>query len=159
MLPTDKIYGEWPLSGEIDIAEAINSNTLSEGNKIHGTIHFGAAWPNNTSTGTSFTPTTNVWEEFHNYSIEWQEGTIRWYVDDVLYYTRTDKDWFTAGSNGDFAPFDQRFHMLLNLAVGGNWPKAPDSTTIFPQEMTVDYVHVYSCSADPVKGKGCSPSN
>jgi beta-glucanase (GH16 family) len=65
---------------------------------------------------------------------------MRWYVDDHLYQTQT--NWHTR--TGAFpAPFDQRFHLILNLAVGGNWPGNPDATTVFPQTMTVDYVRVY----------------
>ena len=153
MLPTDAIYGGWPSSGEIDIMEAVNSGGIQYGNKVHGTLHYGTPW---TYEGISYTPATNVWDEFHTYAIEWEAGTIRWYVDDIHYMTQTAKAWFTNGSVVDNAPFDQKFHLLLNLAVGGKWPGSPDLNTLFPQEMTVDYVRVYNCNVDTVTGLGCA---
>ena len=78
--------------------------------------------------------------EFHTFALEWEETEMRWYVDDVKYQTQT--VWHTK--NYDYpAPFDQKFHMILNVAVGGNWPGSPDETTTFPQKMEVDYVRVY----------------
>ncbi len=79
-------------------------------------------------------------DDFHTFAIEWEKGVFRWYVDGLLYQTQT--KWKTTG--GEYpAPFDQSFHLLLNLAVGGGWPGPPDAATIFPQKMTVDYVRVY----------------
>ena len=77
---------------------------------------------------------------------------MRWFVDDELYQTQT--DWFSAAA--DFpAPFNERFHIILNVAVGGSWPGPPDGTTTFPQELLVDYVRVFECAADPETGHGC----
>lgn len=137
MLPTDNTYGGWAASGEIDIMELVGH----EPNKVHGTLHFGGAWPNNASANAFHTlPTGRFADDFHVFRIEWKPGEIRWYMDDVLYHTRT--QWWS--SNGPFpAPFDKRFHLLLNVAVGGNWPGSPDATTTFPQRMEVDYVRVY----------------
>lgn len=156
MLPTEWKYGGWPLSGEIDIMEAVNSDTAAYGNKVHGTLHYGDVWPNNKYEGTFYIPPKNVWEEYHTYAIEWEEGEIRWYVDNKHFQTENKKGWFTKGSTNENAPFDQKFHMLLNLAVGGNWPGNPDGTTTMPQEMTVDFVKVYRCPANPTTGKGCA---
>jgi len=83
-------------------------------------------------------------------------GQIRWFVDDVRYATQT--SWYSEGHPFP-APFDQRFHLLLNVAVGGNWPGPPNDQTTFPQEMVVDYVRVYECSLDPVTGRGCGRSD
>jgi beta-glucanase (GH16 family) len=154
MLPSDSIYGGWAQSGEIDIMEAVN---LNEGaNIVHGTLHFGGAWPANKKNGTSYEPATNVWENFHTYAIEWEEGEIRWFVDDQHFATQN--AW--SSDENDFpAPFDQEFHLLLNVAVGGNWPGAPDATTVMPQEMVVDFVRVYRCTADAVTGRGCGTSD
>lgn len=137
MLPTDNAYGGWAASGEIDIMELVGH----EPNRVHGTLHFGGSWPNNTSANASHTlPTGRFADDFHVFRIEWQPDEIRWYMDDVLYHTRM--QWWS--SNGPFpAPFDKRFHLLLNVAVGGNWPGNPDATTTFPQRMEVDYVRVY----------------
>jgi hypothetical protein len=69
---------------------------------------------------------------------------MRWYVDGNLYSTKVNTQWWcdTAAWN-DLAPFDQDFHFILNIAIGGVWPGAPDASTVFPQEMLVDYVRVY----------------
>lgn len=139
MLPTDDIYGGWAASGEIDLMEAVNLNS-GGGNEAHGTLHYGGEWPNNTYSGQAFTPSSSVVHEFHDYAIEWEPGEIRWYVDGIHYQTLT--EWWTA--NGDYpAPFDQRFHLILNVAVGGDWPGSPDASTVLPQTMEVDYVRVY----------------
>jgi len=154
MLPTDSVYGGWAASGEIDIMEAVNLGP--DDNVVYGTLHYGGAWPDNTSSGSSTTPSGNAWESFHVYAIEWEQGEIRWFVDDRHYLTQT--NWRSDG--GEYpAPFDQRFHLLLNVAVGGNWPGPPDATTTFPQEMVVDYVRVYECAADPDQGHGCGTAD
>lgn len=165
MLPTEWKYGGWPMSGEIDIFEAVNSNTPGFANDVHGTLHYGRVWPNNVYTGTKYAPPTNIWDEFHNFSVEWEDGEIRWYVDNVHFATQTKDGWFNhywAGQTEGYkigegsAPFDQLFHMILNVAVGGNWPGNPNEQTTFPQKMEVEYVRVYECSKDKVTGKGCA---
>ncbi len=138
MLPTDLQYGGWPKSGEIDIMEYLGHDTKT----VYGTLHYGNDYPINTHSGTHFTISSgdDFYDDFHIFTIEWEETEIRWYVDGVLYQTQT--QWFTP--NSDYpAPFDRRFHLLLNVAVGGNWPGYPDGTTQFPQRMYVDYVRVY----------------
>jgi beta-glucanase (GH16 family) len=149
MLPTDEVYGGWALSGEIDIMEAVN---LNPDNEVHGTLHFGGAWPENTSQGTSTTPSSPAWETSHLYAVEWEEGEIRWFVDDEHYATQT--EWHTQAAAFP-APFNQDFHIVLNLAIGGNWPGPPDASTTFPQSLIVDYVRVYACSLDVDTGHGC----
>jgi beta-glucanase (GH16 family) len=74
------------------------------------------------------------------FRLDWEPAAMRWYVDDRLFQTQTN---WTSGTNAFPAPFNQRFHLLLNLAVGGNWPGHPDATTSFPQSLAVDYVRVY----------------
>ncbi len=150
MLPTDNLYGGWAASGEIDVMEAVNLSATN--NVIYGTLHYGGEWPDNVSSGNETVPPRSVSDTFFTYRIEWEEGEIRWYVDDALYGTQT--DWTTAGAPFP-APFDQRFHWILNVAVGGDWPGPPDGDTVFPQEMVVDYVRVYRCAADPETGHGC----
>ena len=140
LLPQENAYGGWAASGEIDIMEAVNLGG-SGGNAVHGTIHYGGAWPDNRSSGNRHVVESSVTEEFHVYALEWDERKLRWYVDDTLYATQT--NWFTGAA--DFpAPFDQTFYIVLNVAVGGRFPGPPDSTTDFPVTMEVDYVRVYS---------------
>jgi len=142
MLPTDNEYGGWAASGEIDIMELVGHEPAT----IHGTLHYGGAWPHNTSSGSSFTlPSGDFSQDFHIFALEWEPGEFRWYVDGFRYRTQT--QWHIQGH--DFpAPFDKRFHLLINLAVGGNWPGNPDATTEFPQELVIDYVRVYQRTAE-----------
>ncbi len=166
MLPTDNEYGGWPLSGEIDIMEAVNLGTQSDEEnakageqerRVHGTLHFGKRSPHNTYSGESYKlpGLASPADDFNTYSIEWEAGEIRWYVNGVHFATRTSKDWFTDAAQimpgiSEHAPFDQRFHLLLNLAVGGNWAGKVNNTGIdvnaYPQQMLVDYVRVYQKS-------------
>ncbi|TFD99713.1 carbohydrate binding domain-containing protein [Jeotgalibacillus salarius] len=143
MLPEEDRYGGWAASGEIDILEA-------QGSQPHhaiGTIHYGETWPNNKYTGAEYTfPDGSTIADEHVYSVEWEPGEIRWYVDGVL--TQTQNNWYSkeqnAAANHTYpAPFDQPFHMLLNLAIGGNFDGDPTEDTMFPQSMNVDYVRVY----------------
>ncbi len=140
LLPQDSPYGGWAASGEIDIMEAVNLGGAG-GNTVHGTIHYGAEWPGNQYSGEAYLVPTNARDDFHTYAIEWDNGEIRWYVDDVMYAMRN--SWSSTG--GPFpAPFDQPFYIIFNVAVGGNWPGAPDASTAFPVTMEVDWVRVYA---------------
>lgn len=140
LLPQDDAYGDWASSGEIDVAEAVNLGAFG-GNTVHGTIHYGDAWPNNQSSGSEYPVASDATTEFHDYALEWDATEMRWYVDDVMYAMQN--TWSTAAAPFP-APFDQPFYVLLNVAVGGNWPGAPDASTMFPVTMEVDYVRVYS---------------
>jgi beta-glucanase (GH16 family) len=138
MMPTDNVYGGWAASGEIDIMEYLGQKP----HEVFGTLHYGAAWPKNVHTGQTFTaPNGRRFDEgFHVFALEWEEGEMRWYVDGEHYQTQT--KWHTDSAPFP-APFDQRFHLIMNVAVGGNLPGAPDDQTTFPQAMLVDYVRVY----------------
>jgi beta-glucanase (GH16 family) len=139
MLPTGSPYGGWAASGEIDIME---STGLAD--RMHGTIHHGGQWPSNTSNGGSIQTGLDYSADFHTFAIEWDPAQIRWYLDGVQYYSVNASTWFssTAPTN-DRAPFDSTFHLLLNVAVGGNWPGNPNASSVFPQTMEVDWVRVY----------------
>ena len=126
MMPTDSYYGGWPLSGEIDIMELLGQ----EANKIYGTLHFGD--PQKVRQGSYVLPDGYFCGAFHVFAIQWDSTSISWFVDSTMYY----KTYITK-------PFDKRFYLILNVAVGGNWPGSPDYTTYFPQKMFVDYVRVY----------------
>lgn len=137
MLPTDNIYGTWAASGEIDIMELKGE----EPGTVYGTLHYGGEWPHQKHSGDSFSLRSgSFWDDFHIFEVRWREGRIEWWIDGVHYQTQT--NWITSG--GEFpAPFDQRFHLILNVAVGGNFVESPMNTQ-FPRQMLVDYVEVYS---------------
>jgi beta-glucanase (GH16 family) len=135
MLPTENVYGGWPKSGEIDIMEYLGQ----EPNKVLGTIHFGPAWPGNKYLSTDYySKGENFAEAFHTFTIEWEPENLKWFVDGEQYATQTKAD--VAPENW---PFDQDFHFLINLAVGGNLPGPVGEEVNFPATMEVDYVRVY----------------
>ncbi len=140
LLPQDSVYGTWAASGEIDVMEAVNLGG-SGGNSVVGTLHYGGEWPSNVFTGDQYTVPGSATDEFHTYALEWDVDEIRWYVDGVLYGMQN--TWFSSAAAFP-APFDQRFYILFNVAVGGNFPGAPNGSTVFPVTMEVDYVRVYS---------------
>lgn len=170
MLPTNSPYGPWPVGGEIDIVEAVNlhGNNASQAATVYGTLHYGRQPPGNKHSGFSHNlpDGANPADDFHVYALEWEKGEMRWFVDDVHYATQTQEVWFTEfpGPDGKLmrgaedAPFDQPFHLILNVAVGGNWPGPPDQDTTFPVQMEVDYMRVYRCAASPADGIGCGTS-
>ncbi|KAI7261476.1 hypothetical protein KC345_g9732 [Hortaea werneckii] len=143
MLPEDYVYGNWAASGELDIMEGWGSRP----NVVAGTIHYGSQWPDNVYSGKEYVlPGNSTIEDFHTYSIEWEPGEIRWYVDGVLFSTKN--DWYSQSSgqpaiNAYPAPFNQKFHLLMNLAVGGNFDGDPTDATVFPKSMEIDYVRIY----------------
>ena len=145
MMPASDTYGGWAASGEIDIMEARGQQP----DRVNGAIHYGDSWPNNTwSESTRVLPAGQTISSFHTYALEWDTAAtpaIRWYVDDVLYATKT--LWWSSGAAYP-APFDKPFYMLLNLAVGGNYVGSPNASTPFPATMQVDYVRV-STAAPP----------
>jgi beta-glucanase (GH16 family) len=178
MLPTDSPYGTWASSGEIDIMEAVNLKVVTNGSapeaKVHGTLHYGRNWPGNVSASADYLLPNNASpvDDFHTYAVEWEEGEIRWYVDDVHFATQRDTGWYSQYMQDDNlkdapvgAPFDRhsKFHLLLNLAVGGNWAGNVNNTgideSVFPQKLLVDFVRVYECSESAVTGKGCATIN
>ena len=144
MMPKDEsFYGQWPKCGEIDIMEVLG-NDLETG---YCTIHYGE--PHAEQQGTYKFEADNLASEFHDYSVEWEPGEMRFYIDENLVLTCN--DWFTAVEGEDDkpypAPFNQPFFVQMNLAVGGNWPGDPDETTDFENaEFVIDYVRVYQKS-------------
>ncbi len=154
----------------------------------HGTLHYGREWPNNSYSGKEYLlpDGQNPADDFHTYAIEWQEGEIRWYVDGYLFATQrkstvrynskgeavglSHQGWFSEyydQGSGELtthwgnSPYDQEFFMILNFAVGGDWPENVNETGIDPtvfeggQAFQIDYVRVYECAIDPETGKGC----
>jgi beta-glucanase (GH16 family) len=138
MLGEDIPTAGWPKCGEIDIME----NVGKEPGTIHGSLH-GPSTVAPTSDLTSiFTLPAgqNFAADFHLYAVEWEPDTVRFYVDSNLYATFRSSDWPAGGK----WVFDHPFFIILNLAVGGDWPGSPDASTKFPQTMLVDYVRVYT---------------
>jgi beta-glucanase (GH16 family) len=137
MMPKNEKYGGWAASGEIDIMELLGQ----EPTRVYGTLHYGGTYPNNTHTGSSLKlKSGNFAEKYHLFTLEWEEDEFRWYMDGNLYLIQN--DWYTNSAEYP-APFDQEFYLILNVAVGGNWPGNPDETTYFPQVMVIDYIRVY----------------
>jgi beta-glucanase (GH16 family) len=139
MLPTDWKYGGWPRSGEIDIMEHVG---FAQG-QIHGTVHTNAYnHMKGTQVGKTITRET-VSEEFHVYSVEWLPDKIKFFIDDKLYFVYKPSNLVEVPTENEW-PFDQAFHLILNIAIGGSWGGARGvDDSIFPQEMVIDYVRVY----------------
>ncbi len=136
-MPTDDVYGGWPKSGEIDLMELVGH----EPEVLWGTVHYGPDWPNNKlDNNRYYLPKGDFSERFHVFSLIWEENQITWLLNDTIVYQRITPAMLVP----EPYPFNERFHLLINLAVGGNWPGNPDSTTNFPQTMLVDYVRVYA---------------
>jgi licheninase len=140
MLPTEWRYGGWPHSGEIDIMEHVGFDP----DIVHATVHTGAY---NHAAGTQRgaqieVPTARA--AFNVYAIEWAPEEIRGYVNDTHYFTFENERLTDPSAGAPEWPFDQPFHLLLNIAVGGTWGGAQGvDPEVFPQQLVVDYVRVY----------------
>jgi beta-glucanase (GH16 family) len=126
----------WPGCGEIDIMENIGK----EPSLVHGSLHGpGYSGDGGYTSEYKFPGGVHFFDDFHVFAIEWEPKVVRFFVDQELYATFTPAR-LPAGMNW---VFDHPFFIILNVAVGGDWPGAPDSTSVFPQTMLVDYVRVY----------------
>lgn len=126
----------WPACGEIDIMENIGK----EPSIIHGSIH-GPGYVGGTGIEAPYTlpGKQRFADDFHVFAVEWDPDSISFFVDKDRYVRRT-----RAGLQPGWPwVFDKPYFLILNLAIGGDWPGNPDSTTVFPQTMLVDYVRVY----------------
>lgn len=145
MMPTDEsFYGQWPKCGEIDIMEVLGHQT----DIAYGTVHYGE--PHSDQQSIYTLDNGSFSDEFHEFSVEWEPGEMRFYIDGNHYHTVN--DWFTAIDGEEEkpypAPFNQTFFLQLNLAVGGTWPGSPDETTDFDNaKFLIDYVRVYQKSS------------
>ncbi len=136
MLGDDIEKVQWPTCGEIDIMENIGKEPAL----VHGTIHGpGYSGGQGISAPFALADKGRFTDDFHVYAVEWEPKEIRFYVDTHLYATRTPADL----PKGAKWVYDHPFFILLNVAVGGDWPGNPDATSTYPQEMLVDYVRVY----------------
>ena len=155
MMPNDEVYGTWAASGEIDVMEARGRLT----NTVCGTIHYGGTWPANVYTGEDYYfPDGSTFDDgFHVYSCVWEEEAIKWYVDGTCYSVISYDEWYTnAAIDSPYAPFDQEFYIIMNLAAGGwfDGGLTPSAESI-PSEMQVEYVRVYQAEGDTT----CSYTN
>lgn len=147
MLPTDSKYGGWAACGEIDIIESRGSAVY----ETTGALHFGGEWPNNTFVSHRYRfPDRDAAEDFHVYTLEWSADEISWYVDGVRCQTRTKEEWFSeAAKDNPRAPFDQAFHLIVNVAVDGRFFENTNQEAdllpadAFPQTLQIDYIRVY----------------
>lgn len=157
MLPEAEPYGRWAASGEIDILEAVNLGVPCANcpggreNTILGTLHFGGIWPNNQQKGDE-AHAPEVLDGFHTYSIEWQADRMVWQIDGRTFAERKLGDWWSAGSAAPGAPFDREFHLILNLAIGGELAEKRGlggvSTKDFPKRLAIDWVRVWQKPSD-----------
>jgi len=123
----------WPACGEIDIMEMIGGSGREK--TVHGTVH----WDSNghVYAGGSYTLQSGIFaNEYHVFTIIWDENYITWFVNDIQFYK-------IDITPAHMTEFHQKFFFIFNVAVGGNWPGSPDETTVFPQQMRVDYVRVF----------------
>jgi len=133
MLGTNINSVGWPVSGEIDIMEAVGH----EPDIVHGTAHYDAGGWQFQGNGFTNRQGETFGDRFHIYTILWQEDRIQWLVDYQKFHQ------IDRSQIGGTYPFNNPFYFILNLAVGGNWPGNPNGTTNFPQTMDVDYIRVF----------------
>jgi beta-glucanase (GH16 family) len=144
MLPTDNAYGNWPKSGELDIMEHVGFDP----GRVHFTVHTETYNHMNGNQQGANRVLNDPLNEFFVYTMEW-------YEDHADFFANSDKifTFVNEGTGYKEWPFDKRFHLLLNIAVGGSWGGQQGiDTTIFPVSMTVDYVRVYQKNVKTIPG-------
>jgi hypothetical protein len=122
----------WPICGEIDIMEMVGHRPA----ELVGTVHYNSEGYKYSSSSTTLS-SGDFSDKFHVFSLVWDKNKITWYLDNKSYKE------FSNASNISGYPFNKPFFFIMNVAVGGNWPGSPDATTVFPQEMVVDYIRVF----------------
>lgn len=135
MLPTDWVYGGWPKSGEIDIMEHVGYDQ----DKVHVTVHTDAYNHGKGTQKGNSKLVAGASKEFHVYRVDWTPYSIKGFIDGEQMF-----EFINEGKGSAVWPFDKRFHLLLNIAFGGNWGGAQGvDPSVLPQKMEVDYVRVY----------------
>jgi beta-glucanase (GH16 family) len=143
MLPKTSVA--WPASGEIDIQETTGQRSMYQ----MGSIHYGSSNANHQSITSQILKQPDTWADaFHVYAVQWTTNKISWYVDDVLFATRTPAD---MANPADWTFENYQYYLILNLAVGGNLGGPVDDTAL-PQTMQVDYVRAYATAQPSVSG-------
>jgi beta-glucanase (GH16 family) len=153
LLPLDEHYGRWAASGEIDVMEVCGD----AGHEVLGSLHYGSSFPHRELTTHRLPmPAAGSLADWHCYAVQWEPGCIRWEFDGRIWASQ---DFWWSCSERDAgggrqplgehelnawpAPFDRPFYIVMNVAVGGNFPGVPDAATPFPAALDVDYVRVY----------------
>ena len=130
----------WPYCGEVDIMEMVGGGSGKD-NRVVGTAHWNVGGLNTSYSPASFgSPKLmpeNLSNNFHVYSIVWDSNKIKWYIDDVQYHI------MSIDNSASLEAFQKEFFLIFNLAVGGKWPGNPNTSTVFPQRLLVDYVRVF----------------
>ena len=146
MLPNDNLYGAWAYSGEIDIAEGRGRVP----NKVFGAMHYGGAWPDNLNTSDLLDITANGKKktdttDWHVYSVVWENDNIKVYCDGLAFFKCTKDQWKSNSDMGNsYAPFDQRFYAIINLACGGTFDSGNKPGDDFTgADLYVDYIRAY----------------
>lgn len=151
MLGNNVFTDGWPASGELDVMENIGKEPGTVWGSIHGPGYSGANGVNGRYT---LPRGSALADAFHTFTVDWVPESITWYIDGIAYSRKT------KGSTPGPWVFDHNFFLLLNLAVGGDWPGAPDSGTSFPQSLLVDYVRVYELAGtSPAPDSAPSPDS
>ena len=140
MMPTNSVYGGWPNSGEIDIMEHYGCDD----GHIHSTVHNNMYNWNGGIPPTSYSAYTNATSDFHIYEVEWNDDELNFYVDGQYLGT-----YFKTNSGWQQWPYDQDFHIILNLAIGSHFMPCATENNLFPEKLEIDYVRVYQL------GTGC----
>ena len=141
LLGDDVFTKGWPASGEIDVMENVGKEPGTVYGSMHSSGHSGA----NSLNGSYRLPDGRaLGDDYHVYAVDWQPDSVSWSIDGHVYSTKTRAD----VGDGPW-PFDHPFFVIINLAVGGSWPGAPDAGTAFPQSMLVDYVRIYEDPSHP----------
>jgi beta-glucanase (GH16 family) len=124
----------WPACGEIDIMELVGGDNTD--NEVHGTAHWESNGARALSGGSNRLANGTFAHEFHVFSIVWDSTKIEWFRDDIKFKTLDIRP-------SDLSEFQNKFFLIFNVAVGGDWPGSPSSSTLFPQYMFVDYIRVF----------------
>lgn len=170
LLPLEEHYGAWAASGEIDVMEVCGD----AGHEVLGSLHYGSSFPHRELCTHRLPMPPGALAQWHNYAVEWEPGCVRWVFDGEV-WARQDFWWSCSQRDAQGgrppqgehelnawpAPFDRPFYMVMNIAVGGNFPGSPDASTPLPAELQIDYVRVYERSPAPAqllpRGAGSFP--